>query len=113
MKQILLGVSWSSTVTGGVQSIETPGECQQICDDSSNCNAVTWYDGNAKPHSDYCEMFLETHQEELIPCSNCTSGPEAGLPIFCCQLYYSAWSRCRSLDQCRKAHHIKPNTYCA
>ena len=58
MASIFEGVTWSSTVSGGLQSINTPEECQEICADSTDCNFVTWYDGYASPHSNYCEMFL-------------------------------------------------------
>ena len=72
-----LGFTWSSRVSGGVKSVETPEECQQICADTSDCDSVTWYDGQASPHPDYCEMFLAPDVSSQIPCSNCTSGPES------------------------------------
>ena len=42
-----------------------------LCD----CDSVTWYDGQASPHSDYCEMFLAPDPSKSVHCDNCTSGP--------------------------------------
>ena len=55
---IFKDVTWSSPVSGGVQSVKTPEECQLLCADTNDCDSVTWYGSNASPHPDYCEMFM-------------------------------------------------------
>ena len=69
-----VGVTWNSAVSGGIQSVETPSECQRICADSNECDSVTWYSGVNSPHGDYCEPYSSPDSSKEVLCDNCTSG---------------------------------------
>jgi len=71
------GVTWNSPQSGGVQSVETPEECQLICADSSYCDKVTWFDSKASPYPHFCSMFIAPDPSTQVVCSNCSSGPES------------------------------------
>merc|ERR1712013_44064 len=71
------GITWESQVSGGVQLVTSPEMCQLLCEDSSNCNSVTWYNSQGSPRDDYCELFPAPHLEEEVPCNNCVSGPQS------------------------------------
>jgi len=72
------GVTWTSEVSGGIQSVATPNECRIICADSSECDSVTWYSGESGPHGgDYCELFASPDPQKEAACENCTSGPDS------------------------------------
>ena len=49
--------------------------CQSICAESSGCKGFTFFDGQASPHDNYCEIFQDV--QTASSCSNCISGPSS------------------------------------
>ena len=65
----------SSLITSLTPNIPTPELCQQICLDSSPCQAVTWASSESSPFPLSCSTFSSTTSE--LPCTNCVSGPSS------------------------------------
>jgi len=71
------GITWDpSTITSIVNGVQTPEECQQLCQADPSCTAVTWSTEATELFPLSCAFFPST-ANLTEPCSHCVSGPPA------------------------------------